>query len=376
LIAVPDVRDPRPNEDDGLAGHRTMAETGLQIRDVSHAYEGKQVLHGVTFDVPAGKVVALLGPSGCGKSTILRAIAGLIVPARGRILLDGRDLTRRAVRDRGLGMVFQNFALFSHLTVAENIAYGLAGLPRAERTARVARLLDLVRLRPFADRFPPSLSGGQQQRVAVARALAPDPSALLMDEPFGALDRALRAELQAELVRMQENVGVTTVMVTHDQEEAQAVAEQLVVMNEGRVEQVGTPEEIYDNPASLFVNGFIGHANQIPATVTGQAALRARDGSELSLGRPLRFRAGSEIVVTCRPEDLSLTTHASEGAFEARFDRAVMMGRFLSVEATLPEGTLFKAQIPRDDAARPDRGQRIWLRPDPTRLRVFPAPQA
>ncbi len=353
-----------------------MAGTGLQISDVSHSYEGKPVLHDVEFEVPAGKVVALLGPSGCGKSTILRAIAGLIVPARGRILLDGRDLTRVSVRSRKLGMVFQNFALFSHLTVAENIAYGLAGLARAERTATVARLLDLVRLRPFADRFPPSLSGGQQQRVAVARALAPDPSALLMDEPFGALDRALRSELQAELVRMQENVGVTTVMVTHDQEEAQAVAEQLVVMNEGRVEQVGSPEEIYDNPASLFVNGFIGHANQIPATVTGQAALKAKDGSEIPVGRPMAFRAGSEIIVTCRPEDLALATTRAEGAFEARFDRAVMTGRFLSVEATLPEGTQFKAQVPRDGAARPDRGQTIWLRPDPTRLQVFPAPQA
>lgn len=353
-----------------------MGETGLQITDVNHSYEGKQVLHGVNFEVPAGKVVALLGPSGCGKSTILRAIAGLIVPDRGRILLDGRDLTRLAVRNRRLGMVFQNFALFSHLTVAENIAYGLSGLPKQERKARVERLLDLVRLRPFANRFPPSLSGGQQQRVAVARALATDPAALLMDEPFGALDRALRSELQAELVRMQENVGITTVMVTHDQEEAQAVAEQLVVMNEGRVEQVGSPEDIYDNPASLFVNGFIGHANQIPATVTGKAALKAMDGSEIAVGRPLNFRLGSEIVVTCRPEDLSLTTYAASGAFQARFDRAVMMGRFLSVEATLPGGAQFKALAPRDGAARPDRGQTMWLRPDPTRLHVFPAPQA
>ena len=353
-----------------------MTGTGLQISNVNHSYEGKQVLHGVSFDVPAGKVVALLGPSGCGKSTILRAIAGLIVPNQGRIALNGRDLTRVAVRDRRLGMVFQNFALFSHLTVAENVAYGLAGLPKAERRARVERLLDLVRLQPFTNRFPPSLSGGQQQRVAVARALATDPAALLMDEPFGALDRALRAELQAELVRMQEDVGITTVMVTHDQEEAQAVAEQLVVMNEGRVEQVGSPEEIYDHPASLFVNGFIGHANQIPATVTGAAALKATDGSEIAVARPLNFQTGSKIVVTCRPEDLALTTEASDGAFEARFDRAVMMGHFLSVEATLPEGTQFKAQVPRDGAARPDRGQTIWLRPNPSRLQVFPAPQA
>ncbi len=353
-----------------------MTGTGLRISDVIHSYEGKRVLHGIDFDVPTGKVVALLGPSGCGKSTILRAIAGLVLPDQGRIFLNGRDLTRAPVRDRGLGMVFQNFALFSHLTVAENIAYGLGRLPRPERGARVERMLDLVRLRPFANRFPPSLSGGQQQRVAVARALAPDPAALLMDEPFGALDRALRSELQAELVRMQENVGITTIMVTHDQEEAQAVAEQLVVMNEGRVEQVGSPEQIYDTPASLFVNGFIGHANQIPATVTGAATLRARDGSDIAVGRALGFRAGSEIVVTCRPEDLALLTERAPDSFEARFDRAVMLGPMLSIEATLPRGTRFKAQVPRDGAARPDRGQTIWLRPDPARLRIFPAPQA
>ena len=359
-----------------MGGAADMTGTGLQISAVDHGYEGKQVLHGVNFDVPAGKVVALLGPSGCGKSTILRAIAGLIVPDRGRIRLDGRDLTRVAVRHRRLGMVFQNFALFSHLTVAENIAYGLAGLPRAERTARVARLLDLVRLRPFSDRFPPSLSGGQQQRVAVARALAPDPAALLMDEPFGALDRALRAELQAELVRMQETVGITTVMVTHDQEEAQAVAGQLVVMNEGRVEQVGSPEEIYDTPASLFVNGFIGHANRIAATVTGRSRLKARDDTEIGLDRVLNFRPGSAIIVTCRPEDLALSTRPEPGAFAARFDRAVMMGPHLGIEATLPEGTRFRAQVPRDGTARPDRGQTVWLRPNPARLHVFPATHA
>lgn len=348
-----------------------MAETGLQISNVDHSYEGKQVLHGVNFDVPDGKVVALLGPSGCGKSTILRAIAGLIVPERGRILLQGRDLTQVPVRNRQLGMVFQNFALFSHMTVAENVAYGLKHLPRETRKERVAKLLDLVRLTPFANRFPPSLSGGQQQRVAVARALATDPAALLMDEPFGALDRALRSELQAELVRMQDDVGITTVMVTHDQEEAQAVAEQLVVMNEGRVEQVGTPEEIYDNPASLFVNSFIGHANQIAAKVTGAGRVTAQDGTEIAV--PANFIAGSDVTLTCRPEEL--TVSLTNGAFPARFDRAVVMGRFLMIDATLTDGTAFKAQVLRDDAARPEKGQPIWLTPDTSRLHLFPSSQ-
>ncbi|MCJ8139141.1 ABC transporter ATP-binding protein [Falsirhodobacter halotolerans] len=348
-----------------------MAGTGLQISQVDHSYAGKQVLHGVDFTVPDGKVVALLGPSGCGKSTILRAIAGLIVPDGGRILLNGRDLTQVPVRNRQLGMVFQNFALFSHMTVAENVAYGLTHLLREDRRERVAKLLDLVRLTPFADRFPPSLSGGQQQRVAVARALATEPAALLMDEPFGALDRALRAELQAELVRMQDDVGITTVMVTHDQEEAQAVAEQLVIMNEGRVEQVGTPEDIYDNPASLFVNGFIGHANRIAATVTGSARLKAADGTGIAV--PVNFIPGSGVVVTCRPEELTLSLTPTPDAFPARFDRAVVMGRFLMIDATLADGTAIKAQILRDDAARPEKGQPVWLTPDTTRLHVFPS---
>lgn len=350
-----------------------MAKTGLQISDVDHSYEGKQVLHGVNFHVPDGKVVALLGPSGCGKSTILRAIAGLITPDRGSIVLNGRDLTRVPVRSRHLGMVFQNFALFSHMTVAENVAYGLTHLPRDERRSRVARLLDLVHLSPYASRFPPSLSGGQQQRVAVARALATDPAALLMDEPFGALDRALRAELQAELVRMQDDVGITTVMVTHDQEEAQAVAGVLVVMNDGRVEQVGTPEEIYDRPASLFVNGFIGHANRIPATVTGATVITASDGTALALNRQANFLPGSEVTLTCRPEDLGLSLTAVPGAFAARFDRAVIMGRLLNIDATLSDGTPFKAQILRDGATRPEKGQAIWLCPDPARLHIFPS---
>lgn len=353
-----------------------MAQTGLQISNVDHSYEGKQVLHAVNFHVPDGKVVALLGPSGCGKSTILRAIAGLITPERGSIVLQGRDLTRIPVRNRQLGMVFQNFALFSHMTVAENVAYGLAHLPREERRGRVSRLLDLVRLTPFAGRFPPSLSGGQQQRVAVARALATDPAALLMDEPFGALDRALRAELQAELVRMQDDVGITTVMVTHDQEEAQAVAGQLVVMNEGRVEQVGTPEEIYDSPASLFVNGFIGHANQIPAVVTGDGVVTTAKDMEIVFDRPLSFLTGSDVIVTTRPEHLSLSLEAMPGAFSARFNRAVVMGQFLNIDASLADGTVLKAQIMRDDAARPDKGQAIWLIPDTTRLHVFPAPSS
>ena len=219
--------------------------------------------------MPAGEIAALLGPSGCGKSTVLRAIAGLLPVAPGVISLDGKDVSPLSGRERGIGMVFQNYALFPHMTVAENVAYPLSfrGWDRKRRQARVEELLATVQLTGLARRLPKQLSGGQQQRVAVARALAVDPTLLLLDEPFAALDRALRLDLQIELVRLQHTLGITTVIVTHDQEEAQALASQLVVMNRGHVEQTGSPTEIYDRPATLFVNSFVGFAGQIRATV-------------------------------------------------------------------------------------------------------------
>ena len=241
----------------------------LSVKGLSHAYAGQPAIEGVSFEVPAGEIAALLGPSGCGKSTVLRAIAGLLPVAPGIISLGGKDVSPLTGRERGIGMVFQNYALFPHMTVAENVAYPLSfrGWDRKRRQARVEELLATVQLTGLARRLPKQLSGGQQQRVAVARALAVDPTLLLLDEPFAALDRALRLDLQIELVRLQRTLGITTIIVTHDQEEAQALASQLVVMNRGHVEQTGSPTEIYDRPATLFVNGFVGYAGQIRATV-------------------------------------------------------------------------------------------------------------
>jgi putative spermidine/putrescine transport system ATP-binding protein len=239
----------------------------LSVAGLSHSYGGVPAIEGVTFDVAPGEIVALLGPSGCGKSTILRAIAGLIQPGGGRIRLGGRDVTRLPARSRGIGMVFQNYALFPHLTVAENIAYPLAcqHVARSERRERVRELVDLVRLSGYEKRLPRELSGGQQQRVAVARAIAASPSLLLLDEPFGALDRALRFDLQVEMLRLQKSVGITTLIVTHDQDEAQSLASRLVLVNKGRTEQIDSPADVYDRPQTLFANTLSDRRTAFPA---------------------------------------------------------------------------------------------------------------
>jgi putative spermidine/putrescine transport system ATP-binding protein len=379
------VLDRRTNGAGDLLGDRggdragdDVRAAGLVVHGVSHAFGDTAALQDVCFEVPAGKVVALLGPSGCGKSTLLRAIAGLLAPDRGAIMLEGRDLLQIPARKRAIGMVFQNYALFPHLTVAENVAYGLVSrrLPRREIAARVDEMLRLVRLEAYGARLPRELSGGQQQRVAVARALAVRPSALLLDEPFGALDRGLRAELQDEFIRMQADVGITTVMVTHDQEEAQTVADTLVVMNAGRVEQTGSAEDIYDRPASLFVNGFMGHANAMPGAVTGAQAVTLAGGQTFDLGRTLSFMRGSPVVLTARPEHVAIAPAGARGGLAARWLRASPIANMLSVDLALEDGTPIKALVDRRSGPRHAHGEPVSLTLDAARLHVFPAPSA
>jgi len=239
----------------------------IAVRNVSKKFVGSQALENVTLDIPSGELVALLGPSGSGKTTLLRIIAGLEVPDAGTILFHGEDATERHVRERRVGFVFQHYALFRHMSVFENVAFGLRVRPRetrppeAEIHRRAHDLLRLVQLEGVAGRDPSELSGGQRQRVALARALAVEPSVLLLDEPFGALDAKVRKELRRWLRRLHDEIHVTSVFVTHDQEEALEVADRVVVMNEGRIEQVGTPEEVYEQPSSEFVYRFLGDVN-------------------------------------------------------------------------------------------------------------------
>ena len=250
----------------------------LSIENLDKRFNGVPALRGVSLDVAPAELVALLGPSGSGKTTLLRAIAGLEEAEAGRVLFDGVDSGTLSLRDRRIGFVFQHYALFRHLTVFENIAFGLRARPRAQRPAeaeirsRVLALLELVQLEGYDRRFPSQLSGGQRQRVALARALAIEPRVLLLDEPFGALDAKVRKDLRRWLRELHARTGNTTLFVTHDQEEALELADRVAILNGGRIEQVGTPDDVLDHPATPFVCEFLGEANRIPVTVSGGSA--------------------------------------------------------------------------------------------------------
>ncbi len=289
--------------------------TNVAIDSVSIAYGRQTVVEQVSLGVQPGELVALLGPSGCGKTTLLRCIAGFLRPTSGHITFDGRPIDGLAPGQRRVGMVFQNYALFPTMSVAQNVAYGLEarGLPRRDIGPRVTTALEAVQMARFADRRPSQLSGGQQQRVSLARAIVTEPAVLLLDEPFAALDRALRLDLQLEIKRLQKQLGLTAVMVTHDQDEAMSMADRLAVMRAGRLEQVGAPEAVYDAPANRFVAGFVGASAEIPGRISARSSagyVVALDvGATLAL--PLKQLAGdfdgeAQIVVSARPEHLAL----------------------------------------------------------------------
>jgi putative spermidine/putrescine transport system ATP-binding protein len=283
-----------------------MNSAEVRLQALSKHYHRVAAVDDVSLTIEPGSMVALLGPSGCGKTTCLRMIAGLVSPTSGDILVNSERITRVPVHKRNIGMLFQNYALFPHMTVSENIAFGLdmRGIGKADAAKRVGHALDLVRLADFGGRFPSQLSGGQQQRVALARALVIEPAVLLLDEPLGALDKGLRESMQVELRALQRRLGVTTVMVTHDQDEALTMADRIVVMREGRLEQVGTATEIYQRPASKFVATFLGASNLFTGKV------ERRDGGEtlvttaagLSLSVDGVAADARDVVVSVRPE--------------------------------------------------------------------------
>src|SRR5215472_15524523 len=302
-----------------------MTSATIRLENVTKTFDGRVVtVDGVTLDIAAGEFFSLLGPSGCGKTTSLRMIAGFELPDSGRIHVAGRDITDLPVHRRDMGMVFQSYALFPHRTVAENVAFGLRmrAIPRPEIERRVAAALAQVALTGLEERRPGQLSGGQQQRVALARALVVEPPVLLCDEPLGALDRKLRQQMQFELKELQKRLGVTLVFVTHDQEEALAMADRIAVMNAGRIEQVGSPTEIYERPRTRFVADFIGEINIIDGTWSA-GRLLAADGQTM----PAPFVAGREGAgaIAIRPER-TLMTAAQEGLLVGRIVTANFLG--------------------------------------------------
>jgi sulfate/thiosulfate transport system ATP-binding protein len=312
----------------------------ILVRDATRRFGDFTALDDVSVEVPSGSLTALLGPSGSGKSTLLRVVAGLERLDAGAVEIDGRDATGLPPQRRGVGFVFQHYAAFKHMTVRENVAFGLkvARRPRAEIRARVEELLELVQLPGLADRYPAQLSGGQRQRMALARSLAVQPSVLLLDEPFGALDARVRQELRAWLRRLHDEVHVTTVFVTHDQEEAMEVADRIVVMNAGRIEQVGGPRDLYEHPANAFVMGFVG-----PVTRLGELFVR--------------------------PHDLQVRRQPNGTTAEAMVERLVHLGFEVRADLVLGDGQRLQAQLSREDAEELElaSGQIVFVRPSRTR---------
>jgi putative spermidine/putrescine transport system ATP-binding protein len=329
----------------------------LQIRNLDKSFGATRVVKDFSLPVEKGEFVSLLGPSGCGKTTVLRMIAGFETPSGGAIVIGGRDVVGLRPNQRNIGMVFQSYALFPNLTVAENVAFGLKvkGLPRAERDARVAEMLRLIGLDDFGARYPFQLSGGQQQRVALARALAIQPEVLLLDEPLSALDAKIRVSLREEIRSIQRRLGITTIFVTHDQEEALSISDRVVVMNGGIAEQVGAPFEIYNRPATRFVAEFVGTLNLMEAEVLDRGVGRLRLGStEVALGRPV---PSGRVTVAMRPEVVSLgRAPGHDLVLEGRIDDVHFLGSVIRIEASLPGGRVLLDTFNRPDSPPPVPG--------------------
>ncbi|HEU5319777.1 MAG TPA: putative 2-aminoethylphosphonate ABC transporter ATP-binding protein, partial [Methylomirabilota bacterium] len=364
----------------GAAAPAAARPPAVDLEGVAKRFGPVVALAGVSLAVGEGEFVCFLGPSGCGKTTLLRIVAGLERQNRGTVRMRGRDVSGLPPAQRDYGIVFQSYALFPNLTVARNVAYGLESRrwPRARIEARVDELLDLVGLRAHRQRYPAQLSGGEQQRVALARALAPSPSLLLLDEPLSALDARVRLALRQEIKALQRRLSITTIMVTHDQEEALTMADRIVVMNRGAVEQVGTPVEIYTEPSGLFVARFVGHMNFLPATAD------ARPGHARVGGLALRHRpgpghaAGARLVLAIRPEDVQVgpPARAGDNRAAARVTAVQFLGAFTRLTLALPgdDGPALVADVAAgalaEAAAR--EGAEVPVALPAAALRVFP----
>lgn len=356
----------------------------IEIRNIKKNFGQFSALNDVSLDVPSGELVALLGPSGCGKTTLLRIITGLEAPDYGSIHFHGKDTTERDVRERQVGFVFQHYALFRHMTVFENVAFGLRVRPKETRPSdteikrRVHELLEFVQLDWLADRYPPQLSGGQRQRIALARALAVEPKVLLLDEPFGALDAKVRKELRRWLRRLHDELHITSVFVTHDQEEALEVADRIVVMNRGHVEQIGTPQEVYNNPATPYVYNFLGNVNQFKSNVLeGQAQI-----GDISIKlQAENQQADGPALAYIRPHDIDVqkTKNGNTPAFEAKINYIHAVGPLVRLELQqLGKEDIIEAELTQERFRELglNTGEQVFIYPRNVRVFLDNASQA
>ncbi|MFT4158287.1 MAG: ABC transporter ATP-binding protein [Microbacterium sp.] len=346
-----------------------LAEAGegtrVQLQGIVKSYSGNTVLHGVDLDIAPGEFVSLLGPSGCGKTTLLRVLAGLEIADEGAVLLGGRNVSRVPTNKRDIGMVFQSYSLFPHLRVVDNTAFGLRrrGAKKADAATRALDALALVGLADFADRFPHQLSGGQQQRVALARALVTEPKVLLLDEPLSALDAKVRVQLRDEIRRIQLRLGITTVFVTHDQEEALAVSDRIAVMNSGRIEQIGSPEQLYTTPSTAGVAAFVG----LSSVVQGIA-----DGDHVTVwGQrlPLQSPATGPVDVYLRPENVFFAAGA-DAATEGLVEESTFLGSMRRTLVRTESGELVRVQ--HSPGIHPSYGDRVGIALAPEPVAVHP----
>ncbi len=357
------------------AGH------SVQLESITHRFGATTAVDDVSLPVEAGELVALLGPSGCGKTTLLRIIGGFIVPTAGRVRVDGRSIDHLPASRRDIGVVFQNYALFPHMTVYENVAYGLRArhAPRERIRERVARMLATVQLEALAERMPRQLSGGQQQRVALARALAVEPRILLLDEPFGALDKNLRLDMQIEVKRLQRQFGITAILVTHDQEEAMSLADRIAVMHRGRVEQFASPVEVYDRPRTLFVNSFVGTANLLAGEIVARESGMCVVALDAGVTVDVPGEIGSKrIVVSARPENLRLYPTPGPGRWPVEVRIRMPVGAQTVSEVVTRTGESLKVTEPRESLTPPgEPGAAVYCGiVTPSAVSLFPAPAA
>jgi len=356
---------------------------GIEVKNIYKTFGDFTALNDVSLEFPSGELVALLGPSGCGKTTLLRIIAGLETPSNGQVLLEGEDASDTHVRERQVGFVFQHYALFRHMTVFDNVAFGLRVKPRKQRPSetvikkKVQALLELVQMSWLHNRFPTQLSGGQRQRIALARALAVEPRVLLLDEPFGALDAQVRKELRRWLRNLHDELHITSIFVTHDQEEALEVADRIVLMNHGKVEQVGSPNQVYEKPATPFVYGFLGNVNLFHGRVDGSGIMVGKNSFVNEGARDLE--QGTKVIAFARPHELKIVPYSEQmEGIAASIDRILTFGATSRIELSsldsvdkdgMPQN--FEVEMPHSEILCGHFVEGVRVRVVPAKLRIF-----